>query len=163
MAGARGETDSLLYRRSGHGLSNRLRHALTTVSKSSQACNNASMSEEPKEATFTTVAKVGEIPAGEGRAYPVNGTMVAVFFVDGEYSAINDFCPHMGASLAEGHVEDGAVMCPWHAWSFSIEDGSWLDSKDSPIRCAAYQVRVVGKEVQVSVPPAAAASPPASE
>ncbi len=110
------------------------------------------MSEEQQEVEFTTVAKVGAIPPGEGRAFPVNGTMVAVFFVDGTYSAINDFCPHMGASLAEGHVEDGAVMCPWHAWSFSIKDGSWQDAKDSPIRCAAYAVRIEGEEVQVAVP-----------
>ncbi len=110
------------------------------------------MSETQEEPEFTTVAKVGDIPAGEGRAFPVNGTMVGVFFVDGEYSAINDFCPHMGASLAEGHVEDGAVMCPWHAWSFSITDGTWMDAKDSPVRCAAYKVRLQGDEIQVAVP-----------
>ena len=58
------------------------------------------------------VAKVGDIPVGEGRSFPVSGTMVAVFHVaDGEYRAINDFCPHMGASLATGHYEDGAVTC----------------------------------------------------
>ena len=109
------------------------------------------MSDAQEDPEFTTVAKAGDIPPGEGRAFPVNGTMVAVFFVDGEYSAINDFCPHMGASLAEGHVEDGAVLCPWHAWSFSITDGSWQDSKDSPIRCAAYKVRVVDDAIQVAV------------
>ena len=31
---------------------------------------------------FQTVAKTGEIPAGEGRAFPVEGQMVAVFFVE---------------------------------------------------------------------------------
>lgn len=102
---------------------------------------------------FTTVAKTGEIPDGTGRAFPVRGTMVAVFFVDGEYSAINDFCPHMGASLAEGHVEEGAVMCPWHAWSFCIREGTWLDAKDSPVRAARYEVKIVGDEIQVAVPP----------
>ncbi len=106
----------------------------------------------PPEPEFATVARVGDIPEGEGRAFPVNGTMVAVFLADGEYWAINDFCPHMGASLAGGHVENGAVMCPWHAWSFSVRDGSWLDCKDSPLRCAAYPVRVQGDEIQVAVP-----------
>lgn len=109
--------------------------------------------EEGQTNNFTTVARVGDIPEGQGRAFPVNGTMVGVFLADGEYSAINDFCPHMGASLAEGHVEDGAVMCPWHAWSFSIRDGSWLDCKTSPIRCETYAVRVEGDEIQVAVPP----------
>ena len=75
---------------------------------------------------FQTVAKVGEIPEGQGRSFAVNGTMVGVFLSQGRYLAINDFCPHMGASLAEGHVEDDAVMCPWHAWRFSLKDGTWL-------------------------------------
>ena len=48
---------------------------------------------------FQKVARVGDIPEGEGRAFPVDGTMVAVFNTGGEYTAINDTCPHMGASL----------------------------------------------------------------
>ncbi|MGE3315811.1 MAG: Rieske (2Fe-2S) protein, partial [Planctomycetaceae bacterium] len=77
---------------------------------------------------YQTVAKVGEIPEGQGRAFAVDGTMVAVFLVNGEYSAINDICPHMGASLAAGYIDGNCVMCPWHAWRFSIKDGTWLDN-----------------------------------
>jgi len=51
---------------------------------------------------FTTVAKVGSILDGRGETYSVNGRMVAVFYVDGEYLAIDDVCPHMGASLGSG-------------------------------------------------------------
>ena len=102
---------------------------------------------------FVTIAKVGEIPAGEGRSYPVNGRMIGVFFVDGEYYAINDFCPHMGASLASGYVEDGAVMCPWHAWRFCVKDGAWLDNPKSKVKTDTYEVRVEAGEVMVRVPP----------
>ncbi len=28
--------------------------------------------------------------------------------------AAPESCPHLGASLAEGHVEDGRIVCPWH-------------------------------------------------
>ena len=101
---------------------------------------------------FQTVARVGEIPEGEGRAFPVNGRMVAVFLSDGQYSAINDFCPHMGASLASGYVEGTAVICPWHAWRFCIRDGSWLDAPNSKVRADAYPIRVLGGEIQVRVP-----------
>ncbi len=100
---------------------------------------------------FTPVAKVGDIPANEGRAFAVAGRMVAVFF-DGEaYHAINDFCPHMGASLAGGHFEDGIVVCPWHAWRFQVCDGAWCDNPR--VKTDAYEVRVVGEEIQVLVPP----------
>ena len=101
---------------------------------------------------FQTVAKVGDIPEGQGRSFAVHGTMVGVFLSQGKYLAINDFCPHMGASLADGSVEDDAVMCPWHAWRFSLKDGTWLDNSRSHIKSACYEVRIEGNEIQVSVP-----------
>lgn len=113
-------------------------------------------------ADFVTVADVGEIPAGEGRNYPVNGRMVAVFFIDGEYFAIHDSCPHMGASLAAGYVEGHAVSCPWHAWRFCVKEGTWLDSPKSPLRCDSYQVRVQEGKVQVLVPDPVRPQPPSA-
>ncbi len=111
------------------------------------------------ESQFVPVAKVGDIPLGRGAAFEVHGKMVALFF-DGEaYHAINDFCPHMGASLAEGHFDEGLVVCPWHAWSFRVCDGTWCDNP--AIKTDAYPVRVVGDEIQVRVP--AEAEPPDSE
>ncbi len=100
--------------------------------------------------TFKTVAKVGDIPSGEGRAYEVNGRMVAVFLVDDVYQAIDDFCPHMGASLAGGLVEDGTVMCPWHAWHFKLSDGTWCENPK--ISTDSFDVRVDGDDIQVLVP-----------
>ncbi|MBL8784306.1 MAG: Rieske 2Fe-2S domain-containing protein [Deltaproteobacteria bacterium] len=32
----------------------------------------------------------------------------------GELLAAPDACPHLGASLSEGRVEEGRVVCPWH-------------------------------------------------
>ena len=111
---------------------------------------------------FVTVAKVGDIPVGEARVYPVNGKLVAIFRIGDEYHAINDLCPHMGASLATGWVEGNAVTCPWHAWRFCITDGSWLDNPRSKIRTDCYPVRVVGDDIQVDVPPAPPRPAPAS-
>ena len=100
---------------------------------------------------FTNVAKIGDIPEGEGRAYAVNGRMVAVFCENGSYSAIDDFCPHMGASLAGGHVEDGMVSCPWHAWRFKTCDGTWCDNPK--IAVDNFQVQIDGDDIRVCVPP----------
>jgi len=100
-------------------------------------------------AEFQTVAKVGLIPDGEGRAFPLNGRMVAVFLRDGQYFAIDDCCPHMGASLAAGYLDGTEVMCPWHAWRFCVKDGLWLDNPKSKIRTESFAVRVLGDEIQV--------------
>jgi nitrite reductase (NADH) small subunit/3-phenylpropionate/trans-cinnamate dioxygenase ferredoxin subunit len=101
---------------------------------------------------FTKVAKVGAVPDGEGRAFTVDGRVVGIFLIDGEYFAINDLCPHMGASLASGHVEDHAVTCPWHAWRFSVKDGTWLDNP-SGVKTDSWSVRLEEDSIQVAVPP----------
>lgn len=99
------------------------------------------------ENEFRTVAKVGDVPEGEGRAYEVGGKLVAVFHDGGEYFAIDDTCPHMGASLAQGALLDGTVICCWHHWRFSIRDGTWVDNPK--LKIDAYDVRVEGDHIQV--------------
>ena len=111
-------------------------------------------------AEFQTVARVGDIPVGEGRAYRVESRMIAVFFIDGASSAINDTCPHMGASLSTGYVEEGAVICPWHAWRFCVHEGTWLDNPRAKLHQEKYEVRVEGDSIQVKLPdPPVAATP----
>jgi nitrite reductase (NADH) small subunit/3-phenylpropionate/trans-cinnamate dioxygenase ferredoxin subunit len=103
-------------------------------------------------AEFVTVCKVGAIAEGSGAAFPVGERLVAVFNLvgAGKYQAINDVCPHMGASLADGYLEEGVVTCPWHAWRFRTADGTWCDNPR--IKTDAYEVRVVGDEIQVLAP-----------
>lgn len=108
---------------------------------------------------FQTVAHVGDIPEGEGRAFCVSGKMVAVFLTNGEYSAINDLCPHMGASLASGYVEEGGVTCPWHAWRFCVKSGIWLDNPNSKTKTESFEVRIQDNAIQVLVPDTAVRSP----
>lgn len=110
---------------------------------------------------WVTVAQVGDIPENEGRAFSVGRSMVAVFYSEGKYFAIDDFCPHQGASLAEGYVDGCAVACPWHHWRFSIEDGSWLDNPK--IAVAKYNCRVTGNNVQVQELPAEDPETPAED
>jgi nitrite reductase (NADH) small subunit len=100
-------------------------------------------------AEFTTVAKTGDIPDGEGRAYEVEGRIVAVFRQGETYSAIDDTCPHAGAPLSTGYLENGAVTCPWHAWKFCVTEGTWLDNPKSKIRQQCFDVRVEGTDIQV--------------
>jgi len=105
--------------------------------------------------TYYPAAKVGDIPEGKGMAYAINGRMIAIFRENDSYFAIDDFCPHMGASLAPGYLEEGVVTCPWHAWRFCVHDGTWCDNPK--IGIDRFDVRVEGDEIQVAVPDA---SPP---
>ena len=100
--------------------------------------------------TYVTVAQVGSIPSGEGRTFTVGERLVAVFNHGGKYFAIDDLCPHMGASLGAGEVDNqGIVTCPWHAWRFRVCDGTWADNP--ALKVDSFDVRVVGDDIQVSV------------
>ena len=98
-------------------------------------------------AEFRTVCRVDDIPEGEGKTVTVGGKLIALFKVNGQFHAIDDTCPHMGASLSGGYVENGVVTCPWHAWRFRLTDGAWVDY--SRIKIGCYPVRIEGDQVQV--------------
>lgn len=108
-------------------------------------------------AEFQTVCKVEDIPEGEAKAVEVAGKLIAVFCSGGQYFAIDDVCPHMGASLSSGYVENGIVTCPWHAWRFRLSDGAWADSPRLKIGC--YPVRVEDGAIQLQINGPATKSP----
>lgn len=90
------------------------------------------------------------LPLGEGRAYVVNGLVIAVFRQrDGHLFAADNSCPHRGGPLADGIIGAGKLICPLHAWKFDLETG----------RCAAenitirtYPVREVDGRIFVDLP-----------
>jgi nitrite reductase (NADH) small subunit/3-phenylpropionate/trans-cinnamate dioxygenase ferredoxin subunit len=96
-----------------------------------------------------TVARTTDIPVNEARAFPVGTRMIAVFNRDGVFHAMDDFCPHMGASLAGGWIEDNTVACPWHAWRFSLDDGCWLDNPK--IKVDIFSIHIEGDEIQIEI------------
>jgi nitrite reductase (NADH) small subunit len=100
-------------------------------------------------AEFHTVCRTGDLPEGESRTVLAGGKLIALFRQQGQLFAIDDVCPHMGASLSGGYVERGVVTCPWHAWRFRLADGAWADNPRIKIGC--YAVRVQGEDIQVAV------------
>jgi len=98
---------------------------------------------------FQTVCRVSDLTENEGKTVEVGNKLIAVFRIPNGYYAIDDVCPHMGASLGGGWVENGVVTCPWHAWRFRLQDGAWADYPKVKIGC--YAVRVVNGEVQVQL------------
>ena len=86
-----------------------------------------------------------------GFTVEVKGRLLALFLLDGKPCAIDDSCPHMGASLGDGSVHDGIVMCPWHAWRFRLSDGVWADAPKSGQKVNCYAAKVEEGKVLVEV------------
>ncbi len=100
-------------------------------------------------AEFQTVCRVSDLAEGLGRTFYLGKKAIAVFLIEGKVYAIDDTCPHMGASLGSGFVENGTVTCPWHFWRFRIADGKWADNPRMGIGC--YPARIEGDAVQIQL------------
>jgi nitrite reductase (NADH) small subunit/3-phenylpropionate/trans-cinnamate dioxygenase ferredoxin subunit len=99
---------------------------------------------------FVTIAKVGQIPAGQGRCFSAGSHRIAVFYVDGQYYGLDDFCPHAGSPLHSGEIQQGMVICDRHRWAFHLESGICADAPT--LRAKTFAIRVVGDEIQVEMP-----------
>lgn len=103
-------------------------------------------------ADFQTVCRIAELPEGESTTIKVGNRLIALFHYQGQFYALDDVCPHMGASLGSGFVESGTVTCPWHAWRFRLADGIWADNPRGKVGVSCYAVRVEGDQIQVQLP-----------
>src|SRR5262245_20292456 len=83
-----------------------------------RSCPSAHRSRLVSEANFKTVARVGDIPEGQGQLVELDGIYIALFHCGGLYYAIDDACPHQGAPLSDGIVfdQERSVTCTWHGW-----------------------------------------------
>ena len=62
-------------------------------------------------------------PEGEAREFSVGGKTLCVATLNGNVTAMDNVCPHRGGPLGQGMIEDGKIVCPWHAWAFNLKSG----------------------------------------
>lgn len=66
----------------------------------------------------------------------------------GEVAAFGELCPHLAAPMADGWLDRGRLVCPWHGSWFAAESGDVLRGPASaPLPC--YQARLVNGMVEV--------------
>jgi 3-phenylpropionate/trans-cinnamate dioxygenase ferredoxin subunit len=96
------------------------------------------------------VAKVGDIPEGEMRAYEVAGEDVTIANVGGTFFAFNDVCTHAMCSLAEGDLDDTTLTCACHGSEFDVTTGDVLGGPAmEPVD--SYEVTVEGDDIRVEL------------
>jgi len=88
---------------------------------------------------------LSRIPRGEGRTYAVNGKAIAVFRTrDDEVFATQAFCPHKGGPLADGLIGAGKVICPLHAYQFSLKTGQPVENTCPELKTYAVSLSPTG-------------------
>lgn len=89
------------------------------------------------------LCRAADVPEDEPlRVVLDDGHVVAVYLWEGTYYCSDDLCTHGEASLSEGYVENGEIICPFHMGSFCISTGEPRAAPCSqPI--AVYPVKVL--------------------
>jgi len=99
------------------------------------------------------VAEVVELAPGRARRVQAGPLRIAVFNDGGQFFAVDDVCPHQGASLAEGTLHDGRVICPRHSWVFDLRTGRCPRDSHDPVD--TYPARCSDGAIEVRIPPGA--------
>ncbi len=94
---------------------------------------------------FVEVCNESDVQQGKGMSVEANGTVIALFNVNGTFYAISGTCPHRGGPLGEGYLQDTTVTCPLHSWQFDVTNGKGMASVPT------YPVKVENGKVFVDV------------
>lgn len=110
--------------------------------------------DEPKPDPAETIgAKVGdkievalaEVPVGEVRG--VSGALCVARLSDTEVVALTRRCPHAGGDLANGWIDNGHVVCPWHNLPFNAQTGK--SDCDSLSKLKRVSCEIVGDRIVI--------------
>lgn len=91
------------------------------------------------------------MPRGEVRAFSVDALNVPVLVANlaGTFLAASGMCPHEDVELIDGDLDGDTIICPGHAYEFSLRSGAC--SHDPDLCLPTYQVSVEDDEVFVSL------------
>jgi nitrite reductase/ring-hydroxylating ferredoxin subunit len=103
-----------------------------------------------REGRPVTVGKVSDVPPGRGATVELlDGTELALYNIEGEFYAIENFCPHKGAPLADGNLCGHTVECDWHGWRFDVQSGRCLTTASGDLE--TYEVVIEDGLIKIVV------------
>lgn len=87
-----------------------------------------------------------KIPTSGARAFlKVDEKFLVLFNINEQFYAIDDSCPHQGASLFSGKLEGKSLQCCAHGLKFDLESGYMLNS--THLKMTSYLVEVIESDV----------------
>jgi 3-phenylpropionate/trans-cinnamate dioxygenase ferredoxin component len=98
---------------------------------------------------FVRVAAVSDVPSGGRRLVFVEGKSYVLFNVGGDVYALDDSCPHAGASLFSGKLDGAIVACRAHGLRFDVRTGR-MHGVDG-LCATTCPVEVVDGEIRIGI------------
>lgn len=94
-----------------------------------------------RERKLITVAKTDSVPNGRGANVRLkDGSEIALFNIEGEYFAVENFCPHRGAIISDSRTYGREVECDSHGWRFDLATGECLTTPICSIETYAVKI-----------------------
>jgi thiamine pyrophosphate-dependent acetolactate synthase large subunit-like protein/nitrite reductase/ring-hydroxylating ferredoxin subunit len=108
------------------------------------------------ELDWHKVAELDELAEGRVKSATAGTRTIALVHFDGQYTAMDNRCPHQGGPLGEGSIEKGVddkcwLRCPWHGWDFDPLTGAPPGGHEDTGQ-QTYPVEVREDGVHVGVP-----------
>jgi nitrite reductase (NADH) small subunit len=99
---------------------------------------------------FTKLATQSELPApNAAKEFPCGDKTICIANVNGEFSAMDNVCLHVGGPLGQGTIEQGKVVCPWHSWQYDPKTGQAVHNPNA--RVAVYPMKIENGNVLVEL------------
>ena len=95
------------------------------------------------------VGSADELAPGQRKLAFIDGRSIALFNIEGEYYAVENSCPHNGASLAGGQLEGRLLRCPAHGLCFDVATGCMAGK--GGLNLATIPVRNVAGRLELTV------------
>jgi len=89
-----------------------------------------------------------ELHEGDLKRVTIADVPVLVTRQQGQVYALAATCSHLGGPLAEGKVENGCVVCPWHGSRFRLNDGRIVNGP-ATFPQPVYETRVRDGKIEV--------------
>ncbi|MBA2703305.1 MAG: non-heme iron oxygenase ferredoxin subunit [Blastocatellia bacterium] len=95
------------------------------------------------------IGRLEDLPVGSRKTVELTKEReIALYNIDGEFYAIENYCPHKGAPLSEGILCDRVIECDWHGWQFDLRSGECLTVRE---KVETYEVIVEDGLVKVMI------------
>ncbi|PCJ62889.1 MAG: ferredoxin [Planctomycetota bacterium] len=99
---------------------------------------------------FVKVAKTSEIKLNGSVSIRTDNQFIAVGNNNGKYFAVSDICPHAGAPLGGGWIEDDCIVCPFHCWKFNVNTGECPHIEGEFLK--VFEIKIEDEDIYVKIP-----------
>jgi thiamine pyrophosphate-dependent acetolactate synthase large subunit-like protein/nitrite reductase/ring-hydroxylating ferredoxin subunit len=100
------------------------------------------------EVEWHRVLATADLPEGRVTTVTAGLKSVALVHYDGQFSALDNHCPHQGGPLGEGSIENGMLRCPWHGFDYCPLTGRSPGFDDE---ATTYPIEIRDDEVFVGI------------